>query len=66
MRSATPLFLAKLSCLFLKVKSMKSHAKVNEIEKEYSMNRDQKIKALIHVFGYTRKAAIAWLAEVGE
>jgi hypothetical protein len=45
---------------------MKSHAKVNEIEKEYSMNRDQKIKALIHVIGYTRKAAIAWLAEVGE
>lgn len=40
--------------------------RANEIEKEYSMNRDQKIKALIHVFGYTRKEAIAWLKDARE
>ena len=55
---------AKLPVLFLKVKPMNRRA--NEIEKEYSMNRKQKIKGLMHFFGYTRKEAIAWLAEVGE
>jgi len=39
---------------------------MNEIEKEYYMIRRQKIKALMEYFGYTRKAAIAWLKDAGE
>ena len=58
--------ISKIDLSFFEVKSMKRRAKVNEIEKEYYMTRRQKIKALMHFFGYTRKAAIAWLAEVGE
>ncbi len=45
---------------------MKRRAKVNEIEKEYYMTRKQKIKGLMHFFGYTRKEAIAWLKGRGE
>jgi len=36
----------------------------NDIEKEYSMTRKQKIKALVECFGYTRKDAVAWLDAV--
>jgi hypothetical protein len=35
----------------------------NEIEKEYWMNRKQKIKALIQCYGLTRKEADQWLKD---
>ena len=35
----------------------------NEIEKEYWMNRKQKIKALMHCYGFTRKEADQWLRD---
>ena len=39
---------------------------VNDIEKEYWMTRKQKIRALMHFFGYTRKEADRWLRDAGE
>ena len=37
--------------------------RANEIEKEYSMNRKQKIKALMQCYGFTRKEADQWLRD---
>ena len=45
---------------------MNHRANIKEIEKEYWMTRRQKIKALMHWFGFSRKEAIAWLEDVGE